>query len=158
MGISSFIGITGGTANGDFDITSFSLGGGGAYTFGFNYAAGNNSFTIQYNYMFLLAAFCPTTGDIYQVYNSSTFCDISCNNGFLQYPDANRVCQLCDVRCFACNGPTNTSCLLCYNLQNRILSGSQCICDPNGFYDDGTSNICLQCNYTCLGCTGPTAG
>ncbi len=102
----------------------------------------------------LLTAYCPTVGDIYQVYNSS-MCDATCNSTIHQYPDASKVCQLCSLICYTCSGTPNY-CTSCYQAQNRILSGNTCICDPINYYDDGVNLVCPICDYSCKSCTGPT--
>jgi hypothetical protein len=104
----------------------------------------------------MLTAFCPTTGDIYKVYNSNT-CDNSCNATINQYPDSDRNCQICGALCYQCTG-TADNCLACYTLtQFRVLSGNSCVCKSLGYYDDGVSPICPKCDITCKTCSGGTA-
>lgn len=158
-GLSSFIVTYNGNSDtGNFQTTSTSLASNGSYNNAFNfYGNGNQEFTMNFNYFFLLQAQCPTTGDIYLVYGSLTTCNSTCNTWIGQYADANNVCQLCNDTCYTCTGPLNSECTLCYNYQNRVLSGTTCICDTQGFYDDGSSLVCPSCHYSCKSCSGPSS-
>jgi hypothetical protein len=115
-------------------------------------------FTLAFSTMSLQTYYCPDTSPNKYYYLNSYVCTDACNLWISQYANASRYCQLCDALCYKCTG-TPSACTACYSSQNRVLSGSSCICDVGGgFYDDGSSVVCPPCNYTCKTCSGSGAG
>lgn len=59
-------------------------------------------------------------------------------------------CQVCDISCLTCSGPTSNNCLSCGSY--RTLNGTSCPCNygagPNGacFMSACSDQACIQCS------------
>ena len=112
-------------------------------------------FNLAFSFFTIQTFHCPNTPPFLYYPYSNYRCTDDCGIGY--YPNATRYCQPCSTLCYTCTA-VNT-CTGCHNSQNRVLSGSTCVCDTaGGFYDDGSSTICPACNYTCKTCTGASGG
>ena len=90
----------------------------------------------------------------YYFYNNS--CISLCPSGFYGNNDSS-ICEICDILCKECFGPSSYDCLSC---QSFNLYQNACIeqCPNNTYlsYDFSLlSSICLDCNNTCQTCSGP---
>lgn len=162
MGIDTMIiKYSGDTAyKGEFDITGMSQNSDStvkiSFIFSGNTVLPTPAFRVGYSYYTFQTFYCLPGGPDYYFINYAANLVNKCDSGcsVAQYYDGNNTCQPCHPTCYKCVGAPNI-CTDCYNSQNRVLAGTNCICDPNGYYDDGTSNVCPSCHYSCSRCTGP---
>lgn len=84
--------------------------------------------------------------------NLLTVPSCSCFPGYFEYNNALN-CLVCKSTCKTCVTAFST-CQSCHSSQNRVLSGTTCIC-ADGWYEklpSGSTDICPQCLYPCRTC------
>lgn len=102
-----------------------------------------------------LAPYCTSCRYGYYYQSSSYTCLSSCNSS--QYKNSwNNSCDLCEVSCQTCNGPSDSNCLSCPTNVKYLLNGTggYCLnaCPSVGYVPLG--NNCERCDVTCNTCNG----
>ena len=102
-----------------------------------------------------LAPYCTSCRYGYYYQSSSYTCLSSCNS--TQYKNSwNNSCDLCEVSCQTCNGPSDSNCLSCPTNVKYLLNGTggYCLnaCPSVGYVPLG--NNCERCDVTCNTCNG----
>lgn len=66
-------------------------------------------------------------------------------------------CEACDSDCQTCDGPSNSDCLICQDIDySPSLTSGNCKCDLNQFEISKSPLECGLCHDSCLTCIGPT--
>lgn len=77
-----------------------------------------------------------------------------CLDRYFETSPGTLVCSSCHPTCFQCGGSnSNTACIACSSLSNRLLNGSVCECKLGFYQMDPNVELCSACDYKCRSCS-----